>query len=71
MKRSLFPLTLKLLPGLRWRGKLTVTRRTEDGGYAVEFNAESPKADPQERWVYDRAVLTAKQLTDWTGWAES
>jgi hypothetical protein len=69
VSRSLFPLKLDLPPGLRWRGKLTVTARAVDG-YAVEFNAESPKADPQERYVYDRAVLTAKQLKDWTGWSE-
>ena len=74
-KHERFPLRLKLLPGLRWRGELTVVQRTAqaefaDIRYVVAFNAERTKAEPRERWVYDRAVLTANQLKDWTGWSE-
>ena len=57
--------TLELLPGLRWRGKLHVTGRTE-GGYLVDFDAEDPTA-VQERYVYDYTVLTAQQIEGWTG----
>lgn len=60
---------LALLPGLRWEGSLTVMSK-EPTGYAVEFDAVAPQADPQERHVFDRAVLTAKQLKDWTGFEE-
>lgn len=67
-RRSSLPLTLPLLPGLRWTGALRVTRFEADGSACVEFDAEEPNADPQERYVFDRAVLTAKQLKDWTGW---
>ena len=41
---------------------------TEDGGADVAFDAEEPDAASQERYVYDRAHLTAEQLKDWTGW---
>ena len=61
------PHKLKLLPGLRWSGQLTVLEQV-GAGYAVAFDAVDARADPQERHVYDRAVLTAKQLKDWTGW---
>lgn len=68
-KRSPYPKKLKLLPGLKWRGHLTVLSR-EPEGFAVAFDAESPKADPRERYVFDRAVLTPKQLENWTGWTD-
>lgn len=61
-----FPMTVPLLPGLRWQGKMRIVGPHDDG-YAVEFDAEAPKADPLERFVFDHAVLTAKQVCDWTG----
>ncbi len=63
------PFDLPLLPGLRWAGKLRVLSREADGRYAVAFDAEDARADLQERFVYDRAILTAKQLKDWTGFS--
>lgn len=60
------PRTLKLLPGLKWEGKLTIIDRRPDG-VTVQFDAESPKADPQERFVYDRTFLTLAELKAWTG----
>lgn len=62
--------TLKLLPNLRWKGKLHVLSKQECGGYLVGFDAVAPDAHPQERYVYDQTVLTAKQLKDWTGWED-
>lgn len=69
--RGRVPHELKLLPGLKWRGKLRIVAREPDGRYVVGFDAEDPKADPQERYVYDRTVLTAQQLKAWTGWEEA
>jgi hypothetical protein len=57
--------TLKLLPGLKWSGKMHVTGKV-DGGYLVEFDAEG-RANSRERYIYDRAVLTAQQIEEWTG----
>jgi len=65
------PLTLPLLPGLRWRGKLRVMRLGKDGSADVEFDAEIVHPDVQDRFVFDRTTLTAKQLADWTGWRMS
>jgi hypothetical protein len=68
------PLKLKLLPGLRWKGKLTVRSREPDG-YAVCFDAEINRPESEvrhnlERYIFDHAVLSAKQLVAWTGWSE-
>ena len=63
-------LTLRLLPGLRWRGKLTILSREPDG-YAVAFDAVIVDPSVRERFVFDRTVLTAEQLEAWTGWRES
>jgi hypothetical protein len=66
MKKSRFPMKLALLPGLRWKGKLTVVQ--EDGaGYLVQFDAEIVDPAVSERFVFDRAVLTRQQVKDWTG----
>ena len=65
------PNKLALLPGLRWEGSLRIISKEPNGDYAVEFDAVAPKADTQERYVFDRTVLTAKQLKDWTGWEET
>jgi hypothetical protein len=35
-------------------------------GFAVEFDAEDPKA-AQERYIFDHAILAAKQIEAWTG----
>jgi hypothetical protein len=59
---------LLLLPGLRWQGKLRVVSRTA-GGYAVEFDAVGIDSGAKQ-FIYDRAVLSPKQLADWTGWRE-
>lgn len=62
---------LKLLPNLRWSGSLKVFGK-EPAGYAVQFDAVvDAMPEGSERIVYDRAVLSAKQLEDWTGWKES
>jgi len=60
------PNVFKLLPGLRWKGKLRVTG-VEPAGVAVQFDAEAPLAPPTERYVCDCAVLTPQQFQDWTG----
>ena len=62
--------SLKLKPGLRWRGKLTVESKVE-GGYLVQFDAVIVDPSVLERFVFDRTVLTAEQLEAWTGWRES
>ena len=68
MRRKSFPLTFTILPGCKWTGKLRVLQAApEFGKYVVEFDAEDPNADPQERFVFDRAVLTKDQIKDWTG----
>jgi hypothetical protein len=67
-KRSQLPRTLAILPGRRWVGKLRVLQAApEVGRYIVEFDAESPLADPQERYVYDRTTMSAKEIAEWTG----
>lgn len=60
------PQRLPLLDGLRWRGHLTI-KSSDARGYLVEFDAVvvKPCATPI---VYDVAVLTPKQIHDWTGW---
>lgn len=66
MRRG-FPRTLKLLDGLRWKGKMQVMRKSADG-YDVKFDAEIVHPRPHEpRIVYDHGVLSAKQIKDWTG----
>lgn len=62
------PNKLKLLPGLRWKGELQILEKRK-GGYCVGFNAEGMDSG-QKQYIYDRTVLTAKQLKDWTGWSE-
>ncbi len=59
------PIVIPLLPGLRWIGKLKVESK-EDGGYQVQFDAEDPKST-NERFIFDRTVLTPTQVFDWTG----
>ena len=54
-----------LLPGLRWRGKLRVLG-VDARGVAVEFDAVDPQG-VNERYVFDRAVLSHAQFRDWTG----
>lgn len=61
---------LALRPGLRWSGSLRVIGK-EPAGYAVKFDAViTAMPEGSERIVYDHAVLSAKQLEDWTGWRE-
>ena len=71
-KADRFPRTLPLKPGLRWKGELNLMsdKPTADGRYAVEFNAEVAKPQPgaTENFIFDHALLTPKQLEDWTGW---
>jgi hypothetical protein len=55
---------LDLLPGLKWKGYLKILEVRKDG-YVVQFTAQGSAG-----WVYDHAVLTAKQLKNWTGWSE-
>jgi hypothetical protein len=62
------PHRLKLLPGLRWKGELVIMS-SDKKGYAVQFNATGIDSG-QVQYIYDRAVLTVKQLKDWTGWSE-
>lgn len=57
---------LKLLPGLKWSGSLTILA-SDPRGYTVAFNAVNPTADPRERYVYDHTILTEKQIVEWTG----
>lgn len=64
------PHKLLLLEGLRWTGSLQVLGQ-RDNGYLVQFDAEDASAHPQERYVYDRTVLTPAQLKDWTGWEDT
>lgn len=71
-KRSRFPLKLPLLPGLRWQGTMTVEGPigiTEEGAptFLAHFDAEVLDPRVIERFVFDRAVLSAKQIHDWTG----
>lgn len=63
---------LPLLPGLRWKGKLTVEapnlgKRGKPDGWLVQWDAEETSPEIQARFIYDRAILTAKQIKDWTG----
>jgi hypothetical protein len=67
-KAKRLPHTLKLLPGLRWTGSLTILGRHERG-FVVGFNAEGIDSG-EKQYIYDRAVLTPQQLKDWTGWSE-
>lgn len=66
MARNRFPMFLELLPGLRWKGKLQVNG-PHGGGWACEFNAEDVDPVVVERFIFDHAVLTTKQVKDWTG----
>ena len=58
---------LALLPGLRWKGSLTIVGDYGDR-YAVAFDAESTDPQVVERHIYDRTILTARQVEDWTGY---
>jgi hypothetical protein len=61
------PRKLKLLPGKRWQGTMTVREQSADGHlWLVDFDAIDPKATT-ERWIGDRATLTAQQIEEWTG----
>jgi hypothetical protein len=62
-KEPRLPLKLKLLPGLKWTGQLEVIAR-DPGGYVVGFDA---KVRGQERYIFDRTVMTSGQLKGWTG----
>lgn len=63
------PLTLDLLPGLRWQGKVKVWPK-ENGQYLCEFNAFAPKAEQGACYIMDVGRLTPEQLKDWTGFSE-
>jgi hypothetical protein len=66
-KRRRFPVKLSLLPGLRWSGKVVITGPSGEG-YAAQFDAEIVGAAAGEaRIVYDHAVLSRKQVKEWTG----
>jgi hypothetical protein len=60
------PAKLALLPGLRWSGHLTVSRALDDGRWLVDWDAHDARCST-ERWIGDRAVMTAEQIKDWTG----
>lgn len=67
-KTERIPHKLELLPGLRWKGSLSVVQR--DGKkFVVQFNAQGIDSGAVQ-YIYDRTVLTAKQMKDWTGWSE-
>lgn len=62
------PRKLALLPGLRWSGHMKVIMPLDDGRWLIDWDAEIvdvPRGT--ERWVGDRAVLTAAQIEEWTG----
>lgn len=67
-KAEKIPNKLKLLPGLRWSGELKILAERRDG-YTVQFNAQGIDSGAVQ-YIYDRTVLTAKQLKDWTGWSK-
>lgn len=58
---------LKLLPGLKWTGTIRVLSSDSDS-YAVQFDAKSTDPRVGFPFIYDRAVLSARQLEDWTGY---
>jgi hypothetical protein len=60
---------LPIVPGRKWKGKITVMARDGEG-YAVSFDAEAVDVRVRDRYVFDRAVLSPKTLKDWTGWEE-
>lgn len=66
MVKDRLPRKLALLPGLRWRGHMTVLRRDSDG-YLVAFDAYTANPADAEHWIGDRATLTAEQIREWTG----
>lgn len=71
-KRNRFPMKLPLLAGLRWRGKLTVEgphvdKRGKAAGWQVQWDAEVVDQSVLEGFIFDRAILTSKQVKDWTG----
>lgn len=59
---------LKLLPGLRWTGKLRILQRL-GASYTVAFDAEGTDSG-EKYFIYDHTVLTANELKKWTGWSE-
>lgn len=63
------PHKLRLLPGLKWQGHLIIIASVPDG-YAVQFDATGIDSGMKQH-IYDRAVLSARQLKDWTGYRES
>jgi hypothetical protein len=72
IEKLAFPLHLKLLDGLKWSGSLTVDGPAVDDRigrkrWAVGFDAEITEGTDKGMFVYDRALLTAKQIEDWTG----
>lgn len=66
MPYSKLPVTLPILPGLRWAGKLKVETKVA-GGYQCQFDAEDLRKDVKNPYIYDRYVLTTSQIHDWTG----
>ena len=50
---------------LRWSGRLRVLT-VDNAGIAVEFDAWGMDSG-EKQYIFDRAVLTPKQFTDWTG----
>jgi hypothetical protein len=63
-----YPRKIRLLPGRRWAGTMTLRSRSADDLWLVDFDAVVVGAsEGTERWVGDRATLTAQQIFDWTG----
>jgi hypothetical protein len=58
---------LKIKPGLKWKGHLRIIASDSDS-YIVQFDAESTDPGVEFKFIYDRTVLTPRQLEDWTGY---
>lgn len=56
-----FPRRLPIKTGLKWEGHLTVTGKAVTG-YFVSWDARNAAGH-----IYDRCVLSADQVRDWTG----
>ena len=58
---------LKIKDGLKWKGSLRILSSDNDS-YVVQFDAESTDSRVEFGFIYDRTVLSARQLEDWTGY---
>lgn len=58
---------LKILPGLKWTGTLRVLSSDTDS-FVVQFDAKYTDPSVEFPFIYDRTVLSARQLEDWTGY---